>query len=96
MLQNTSQSTITYTVKVSTIQNQSITIYSTSVLLQAATLLLTHADTLKTSSAASNWTPTNDALPILIGIASIAVIILLIRSRRNKMRKDEETHVYAL
>ncbi|HKM51612.1 MAG TPA: hypothetical protein VJZ75_10590 [Candidatus Bathyarchaeia archaeon] len=96
MLQNTSQSTITYTVQVSTIQNQSITIYSTSMLLQTAILLLTQVDTLKTSSTVSNWTPSNDAVPILIGIASIAVIILLIRSRRNKMRKDEETHMYAL
>ncbi|HKM78369.1 MAG TPA: hypothetical protein VJZ03_04785, partial [Candidatus Bathyarchaeia archaeon] len=96
MLQNTSQSIITYTVQVSTIQNQSITIYSTSMLLQTAILLLTQVDTLKTSSTVSNWTPSNDAVPILIGIASIAVIILLIRSRRNKMRKDEETHMYAL
>lgn len=96
MLQNTSQSTVTYTVQVSTIQNQSITIYSTSVLLQTSTLLLTQVNTIKTSSVASNWTPSNDVFPILIGIASIAAIILLIRSRRSKMTKNEATHMYAL
>ena len=96
ILENTAASTVTYTVQISVIQNQSTAIYSTSTILQTATSLETQIDTITTSSNVGPQPAlTNSVLSILIVIASISAVILLIRSRlRSKMRKEEGTSTH--
>ncbi|MGA3296902.1 MAG: hypothetical protein ABSD41_05570 [Candidatus Bathyarchaeia archaeon] len=91
IMENTSASAITYTVQISTIQNQSIAIFSTHTILQIATSLKTQTDTITTSSNVGPQPALSDNVPlILIVIASISAVVLLIRSRlRRKMRKEE-------
>ena len=83
LIQNTSQSIISYSIQLSKIVNQQSTIYSTSTNIQLFTLFQTLTESVQTSQAPQSGL-LQSTLPIVIGIVVIVGIsIMLIRAKQK-------------
>jgi hypothetical protein len=96
ILENISQSTVTYSVQISAIEYASSAIYSTEQIIQLFTSSIRYVSDVTTQPVSTTAQSSPESYgPITVFVAVFAALVLLIyRHRQQNIPKDEGTRVY--